>query len=113
MAWQLRIWHCHCCGWGSISGLGTSACCRCGLRKKNRSLLSFTIYILGTLFIIQYSDTSYFSPFLYYNHLCNLMLFYLYHFYAHKKVILNKDIIHILNLNSKSGIIIKIKGQKN
>ena len=23
----LRIWHCHCCGWGSVLGPGTSVCC--------------------------------------------------------------------------------------
>ena len=32
----LRIWHCHCCGSGSIPGQGTSSCLRCGKKKEKR-----------------------------------------------------------------------------
>ena len=38
---RLRIRRCHCCGVGSIPGLGTSACQGCGQKiekKKNRRL---------------------------------------------------------------------------
>ena len=42
---RLRIWcHCnglgHCCGAGSVSGLGTFTCQGCGPRKKSRSFPS-------------------------------------------------------------------------
>ena len=33
MAYQLRIWRCHCCGSGCIPDQGTSTCHRCG--QKN------------------------------------------------------------------------------
>ena len=41
LSW-LRIWHCHCCGWGcccgvgSVPGLGPSTCGRCSLKKKRK-----------------------------------------------------------------------------
>ena len=44
MASRLRIWHCHCygsgycCGIGSVPGLGTSACCRYGQKRKKKKL---------------------------------------------------------------------------
>ena len=31
---RLRIWYCHCSGMDLITGLGTSACLRCGQEKK-------------------------------------------------------------------------------
>ena len=34
---RLRTWHCHCCGGGLISGLGTCACHGCGQKKKGLS----------------------------------------------------------------------------
>ena len=32
----LRIQHCHCCGMGSIPGLGTFACCRHSPKEKKK-----------------------------------------------------------------------------
>ena len=40
----LLIWHCHCsgldgcCGMGLNSGLGNSACCRCGQKRKRKDI---------------------------------------------------------------------------
>ena len=37
---KLKIWHCHCCGWGcccgtgSIPGLGTATCHRCSRQQQ-------------------------------------------------------------------------------
>ena len=42
MAWQTKIWHCHCCGLGhgcgtsSVPSLGTSRCHGCSQKKKKR-----------------------------------------------------------------------------
>ena len=33
----LRPGSCHCCGWGSIPGLGTSACCQCSRNKQRKT----------------------------------------------------------------------------
>ena len=32
----VKDWYCHCCGSGSIPGLGIFACCRCGQKKKKK-----------------------------------------------------------------------------
>ena len=36
VAYRLRIHRCHCCGAGSIPGLGTSSCHGCGQKKKKK-----------------------------------------------------------------------------
>ena len=52
---QVKDWHCHCCssgpccGVGSIPTWGTSTCCRCRQKEKNKltpKLLSIVYYIL-------------------------------------------------------------------
>ena len=50
----LRTRHCHCCSLGLIPGLGTSACCRCGQkkkRKKKRKILFFLQLFLRLFFL--------------------------------------------------------------
>ena len=60
---------------------------------------------------MQYSDTSSFSPF------CNIITYVILHFFTYMVSMYTsyiKDIIHILNLSSKSSIIIEVckRGRK-
>lgn len=49
----LRMWHHHCCGSGStISGLGTSICCRHGQKIKKQQKRKGTTYII--LYTLQF-----------------------------------------------------------
>lgn len=59
---RLRIQHCYSCGIGcscishSISGLGTSICCRCGQKKKKRMYIIILYrYIMLVLTGIRYT----------------------------------------------------------
>ena len=53
--WQsrrLRIWHCHCCGMGSVPGQGTFACHGCGRKKERKNPRFFLFSPLGIYFTL-------------------------------------------------------------